>query len=422
MKDSGIEWIGEIPEHWRKTRQGYEAEFINGYAYSEREFTDSGYPIIRIQNLNGGNTFLYSDLKLPKKQFTQNGDLLFAWSATFGPFIWKGPNASYHYHQWKVVPKKNLDKKFMYYNLDKISDVVKSMSHSGIDMVHMTKLSMEKLPIFLPGINEQQQISNYLDKKIEKIDKDISENKKLIELLKEKRQSVINHAVTKGLDDSVQMKDSGIEWIGEIPEHWDITKIKMISDVRGRIGWKGYTVNDLRDDGALVIGATNILNSKLDLSKLTFLSWEKYYESPEIMLNDGDLLLVQRGSTVGKVVMIDKHIGPATINPSMILLTNLKINNSFFWYQLQSNVIQFIVNQFTTSTAIPMITQNQLSNFSIVMPSKIEQKTIEDYLDEDTMKIGSLMSKVELQIKQLQEFKKSLISSAVTGKIQVVQT
>jgi type I restriction enzyme, S subunit len=200
IEDSGIDWLGEIPKHWEKSRQGWVCEFINGYAYSEKEFTDSGYPIIRIQNLNGGKNFLFSNLDLPEKQFANRGDLLFAWSATFGPYIWEGPKASFHYHQWKVVPKNKLDKKFMYYYLDKISNVVKSMSHSGIDMVHMTKTKMDKLPIFLPDINDQELIAKYLDTETAKIDSLISKIEMQIEKLQELRQSQISSIVTGKID------------------------------------------------------------------------------------------------------------------------------------------------------------------------------------------------------------------------------
>lgn len=152
----------KIPEEWEVTQHDKVCEFINGYAYSQSEFTEKGYPIIRIQNLNGGKDFVYSNVKLPEKQFAVAGDLLFAWSATFGPFIWDGPKAAYHYHQWKVIPKESVDKKFLYYHFARITPLVKLMGQSGLGMFHMTKSGMEKLHFFKPPLQEQQRISSIL--------------------------------------------------------------------------------------------------------------------------------------------------------------------------------------------------------------------------------------------------------------------
>ena len=148
----------KIPSDWEVCRQGDICEFINGYAYSLSEFRKTGYSIIRIQNLTGGNNYVYSDLDLPEKQFANSGDLLFAWSATFGPYIWNGPKASYHYHIWKLNLKDEVDKRFVYFHLQRISERIKIRGQSGLGMVHMTKSGMERFPFLKPPLREQQKI------------------------------------------------------------------------------------------------------------------------------------------------------------------------------------------------------------------------------------------------------------------------
>lgn len=142
------------------------------------------------------------------------------------------------------------------------------------------------------------------------------------------------------------MKDSGIEWIRDVPHFYDISKVKYIADIHGRIGYRGYTKDDLVDkgQGALTLGGKHINDrNQLDLSDPTYISWDKYYESPEIMIEYNNLVVVQRGS-IGKVAIIDKNIGEATINPSLILVNNLEIKAKYFYYYLISNsVSEFLI-------------------------------------------------------------------------------
>jgi type I restriction enzyme S subunit len=166
----------------------------------------------------------------------------------------------------------------------------------------------------------------------------------LIERLKEKRTALISRTVTRGLPAEAAakaglavnppLKPSGLDWLGDIPTHWFRTSLKRVVSVCGRIGFRGYTTDDLVDegDGALAFGGTNLTElGRLDLSKRTYLSWLKYEESPEIKVTVNDLVIGQRG-TCGNVVIVDRDIGPATINPSLVLLKQPKIHGGFLCY------------------------------------------------------------------------------------------
>ena len=154
--------LAHMPQGWQPHKLGDCVRLINGRAYSQHELLDSGTPVIRIQNLNGGDRWYYSDLNLSEDKYCHRGDLLFAWSASFGPYIWNGEKSIFHYHIWRVIPNELLNKAFAFRLFDWITEKVKSASH-GVAMLHMTKAGMEAWPIALPPIPEQRRIAAILD-------------------------------------------------------------------------------------------------------------------------------------------------------------------------------------------------------------------------------------------------------------------
>ena len=156
--------VGEVPEEWKILGFGEVAHLHNGRAYKMDELLQMGTsPVVRIQNLKGGDKWYYSDLQLGDEKYCEDGDLLFAWSASFGPFIWHGPRAIYHYHIWKVETLPVLDPGFAYHLLASITADVKAAGHGGLGMLHMTKSGMERWRIALPPISEQREIAHVVD-------------------------------------------------------------------------------------------------------------------------------------------------------------------------------------------------------------------------------------------------------------------
>jgi type I restriction enzyme S subunit len=152
-----------LPQGWQWKKFGDCAQFINGRAYSQHELLDSGTPVLRIQNLNGGDRWYYSNLNLPEDKYCEAGDLLYAWSASFGPYRFSGPKSIFHYHIWRVIPGAELDKDFTFHLLEEITAEVKSAAH-GVAMLHMTKGGIEAWPIPLPPLAEQRRIAEVLDR------------------------------------------------------------------------------------------------------------------------------------------------------------------------------------------------------------------------------------------------------------------
>lgn len=290
--------------------------------------------------------------------------------------------------------------------------------------VRQTISSDELLLLPFPSLplTEQTQIAAFLDLETEKIDELVEEQRRLMELLKEKRQAVISLAVTKGLNPHVPMKPSGIEWLGEVPAHWEVSRIKYYCSVSGRIGFRGYTTEDQVDegDGALVLGATHITSlGEINLDKPVYISWEKYYESPEIMVEAADILVVQRGSTCGKVGYVSNNHGPTTINPSLVLLKNFACSPRLIFLYLSSTLVQGLFECVLGSTAIPMLSQEQIGEIAFCLPPLKEQEEIIAYLDNQTAQLDTLTTEAQRAINLLQERRTALISAAVTGQIDV---
>ena len=205
MKDSGVEWLGQVPVHWEVKRLKYLADFINGAAFNPAEWGTEGTPIIRIQNLNGGDDFNYTTRKVPTKYVSQEGDLLFGWSGnrgtSFGPFLWWRKGEYYvNQHIFRVLPL-NVTKEWFYWALKAVTFHVERQAHGIIGMVHIKRdeLGAIYIPI-LPNVSEQQAIAAFLDRETAKLDALSAKVRGAIERLRELRTALISAAVTGRID------------------------------------------------------------------------------------------------------------------------------------------------------------------------------------------------------------------------------
>lgn len=279
---------------------------------------------------------------------------------------------------------------------------------------------MIKTPI--PPLKIQEKIAAFLKSKEEKINALITNEEKQIEKLKAYKQALISEVVTKGLDPNVPMKDSGVEWIGKIPYDWRISKIKFCADIFGRIGFRGYTESDLVSEseaGAITLSPTNFNNMKMNYSKVTYLSWHKYYESPEIMIQNGDVLFVKTGSSYGKSSLVVDLPKEATINPQLIVFKNIKQNKKMFSYIIQSQSVKFQTELIVTGGTIPTMSQEKIKNFIIVDIPTFEQKEIVNFLDSKCGLIDSIIDCYNSKIEKLKQYRQSVIYEYVTGKRKV---
>ena len=441
-KPSGVEWLGDVPEHWEPVSlRRFSTRYSGGTPDRNNEafWEDGTIPWINSGAVNQGmvvepSAFITEDaFRNSSAKWVKTGNLVMALAGqgkTKGMVAQMGMDATCNQSMAAICPKPPLQPRYLYWLLVSQYEHIRNMAggeqRDGLNLEILGEIPCLKVP----G-EEQHAIAAYLDRETGRIDGLVSKKRELIERLKEKRSALISRTVSRGLPPAAAkaaglpvnpaMKDSGIEWLGDVPEHWTRTSLKRVVSVRGRIGFRGYTTDDLVDeaDGVLALGGANLTKyGRLDLRKRTYLSWFKFEESPEIKVETNDLIIGQRG-TCGDVVIIDRDIGPATINPSLVLLKKPKIHSSFLCYWLMGMFVQSVFDTYLSATAVPMLTQQQIGDVVVCQPPLPEQHAIAAYLDAETAKLDALVAKVEEAVERLQEYRSALITAAVTGKIDV---
>lgn len=422
-KDSGIDRIGEIPEHWNINKLKYLVIQCNDKLKSNTDYK------IALENIESKTGRFIDVIENNGEVFTGEGtkfqkyDVLLNKLRPYLAKVYLAKRDGSCVSEFLVLRTlKSLEPNFLFWHL--LSDeLIKEINSStyGAKMPRSNWEFIGNLKLPYPSKSEQKTIVYYLNFRTSGIDNLVSKKERLIDLLKEERAALINQAVTKGLDPNAPMKDSGIEWLGKIPEHWKMKRLKFVCTIQGRIGFKGYKSTDLvlAGKGAITLGAKHITkDNKIDLSEPVYLSWNKYYESPEIMVKKNNIVFSQRGS-LGKIGLIDRDYGDVTINPSLILLKEIKNNCRYFAYYLTCFYIKKKVEIISSSTAIPMISQEKLSNFTCLIPPIKEQTSITIFIEKESSKIDQTISKIKKEIDLLKEYRTALISETVTGKIDV---
>ena len=211
------------------------------------------------------------------------------------------------------------------------------------------------------------------------------------------------------------MKDSGIDWIGEIPKEWNVKKLKFSCKLFGRIGFRGYTADDLveESEGAITLSPTNMNNFNLDYSKCSYLSWDKYYESPEIMVEVGDVLLVKTAS-VGKCSYVDYLPKETTVNPQILVLKEHKDCSKFVAYLFHTSIGEAYIDTTKGGSTIYTISQEKIGNFEFAFPPFTEQQRIAEFLDRKCAEVDEMIALQEQIIEELKAYKQSVITEAVT--------
>jgi type I restriction enzyme S subunit len=234
-KDSGVNWLGEIPTEWGINKLRYEMDLINGCAFKPSQWGGKGIPIIRIQNLNGSEeyNFVKNSRGIDDKYLITFGDIVFSWSGnvgtSFGAFRWEKDYPAYlNQHIFKVTNHRRYSDRYLYWLLKSVTAEVESNTHGIIGMVHITKSDLGVTLLPSVPIETQMSIARYLDQKTTAIDEAITKKLRLIELLNEQKAILINRTVTKGINPEVPMLDSKVEWIGDVPKHWELRKVKHI--------------------------------------------------------------------------------------------------------------------------------------------------------------------------------------------------
>ncbi len=420
-KDSGVAWLGEIPQEWNSIK--FKHVFL--------EKKKKNNLLLDCGSISFGEVVYKDNDKIPEETKAAYQEVL------VGEFLVNPLNLNFDLKSLRTAlsninvvvstgyivlqSQKNTDKNYLRWLLYHFDIAHMKTLGAGVrQTVNFTDIGNEYF--YIPTIKEQQAIANFLDNATCKIDALIQKQQNLIELLKEKRQALISHAVTKGLNPHIKMKDSGVEWLGEVPEHWKILQLKRISSIKGGYA---FSTADFVDDGVQIIKIGNVYQSKFHIDRQpTYVSQEIAKETKEFLITEGDLIISLTG-TLGKrdygfAVTVDQK-GEYLLNQRVAkMLPNKKlVELIYFSYVMKSE--QYL----TQIYALPSGTkQANLSNENVLsaicsLPDLLEQRAISNYLDNATCKIDTLIAKVQKAIELLKERRTALISAVVTGKIDV---
>jgi type I restriction enzyme S subunit len=422
-KPSGVEWIGEIPNEWSIKRLTYSFKIQKGKIPSELvdEPIVNGLPYLSMDVLRGNEPTEFSKDKNIVE--VEDGDIGILWDGSnSGEIIKINRNGILSSTvSLLTIIDKGLIKEFGYYLLKLFENDFKSNT-TGMGIPHVNGNYVRETKLIIPPTDEQHQIVQFLDEKTKLIDKLISTKERKITLLKEQRTSLINEVVTKGLNPNVKMKDSGVEWIGEIPEHWEITKLKYLVTFDS-----GYSFNssDYVDEGVNLIRIGSLYDNTLDLERSpVFLPIHFLNQYQNFVVKKNDILISLTG-TLGKrdygySIVYDKDF-PSLLNQRV---GRLKLKSEDLNFKLFTSILhsEYYLNQLfckPSGTKQGNFSSDDIVSNYIFLPPNQEQLQIVGHLDSKTKEIDDLVQLEQKKIDLLKEYRQSLISEVVTGKIKV---
>ena len=421
MKDSGIAWIGEIPEDWKLLKLKDSVDFEKGKnaAIFTQEYIGKNigeYPVYSGQTQNDGvmgfvDTYDYDE------------DLcLFVTTVGAKAMSIKKLKGKFSLSQNCLIMKRKNDSNidFLLYSLNALFDFERKMIPAYMQPSLRIE-DLKKYVVYVPEKVQQQKIADFLDKKCAEIDKLIELQESMINKLKEYKQSVITQAVTKGLDPDVPLKDSGIEWIGKIPEGWTVVRIKNLPDYscpNAFIDGDWIESTDISDEGIRYITTGNIGDGIFKrqgdgyILDETFQRLNCKYAYPE------DIVFSRLNAPYGRSCILPNDEDKYVVAVDIVILRT-SYNKKYICYYTQCQHYQHDVEDFSRGTAMKRISRNNLGLVKILLPPLEEQHQIADYLDKKCAEIDDLIKLKEQKIEKLKEYKKSLIYEYVTGKKEV---
>lgn len=434
-KDSGVKWLGEIPSHWEVKRLGKICSFSKGLQFTKADLVEDGVPVVSYGQVHAkynSRTHMSNDLirYVP-------GDIAYGNENSkvgIGDFIVADTsedvdgcgNMAFNdcrtdlYGGYHTILIKNLqiqNQKFLAYlfNSNTWRAQVRNLVN-GVKVYTINRDILKSSYVVMPPNKEQNVIVDYLDSAVSVIDNAIAQQQKMIDLLNERKQIIINDAVTKGLDPKAKMKDSDIDWIGQIPEHWEIRKLKYM--LRTNLMY-GANESAESDDPSFprYIRITDI-DEDGNLKPDTFRSLPPLKAEP-YLLDKGDLLFARSGATAGKTYLFNEDAKACFAG--YLIKASLKdvMMPGYLNYYTKSGVYDNWKKSIFIQATIPNIGADKYANLLVTLPSKKEQQDIIKYLDLETGKVNQVVSECKEKIALLQERKQIIINDVVTGKVKV---
>ncbi len=419
-KASGVEWLGEVPEHWDVKRIGY-------YFKERREkVSDKDFPALSVTK-NGIvpqlDTAAKSDDGDNRKKVCQGDFVINSRSDRKGSSGASELDGSVSLICTVMRPQEQVHTPFVHHLL-RSQPFQEEFYRNGkgivADLWSTNYSEMRNILLGMPPLPEQTRIAVFLDQELGKIDELVAEQRRLMELLKEKRQSVITHAVTKGLNPHAAMKSSGIEWLGDVPTHWEVTRIKRLSSLISK-GTTPMTVGaDFTKDGIRFLKAENITEAGVVEQPEFFISKEAHDTLSRSSLADGDVLVVIAGATTGKACVLSKEILPANTNQAVSFVRPKdKTHSAYINSWIGTSLVRNFIFLNSVQSAQPNLSMEDLGNIPLLLPPPDELEEIKNFIAVETAKFDTLTAEAQRASDLLHERRAALISAAVTGQIDV---
>ena len=431
-KDSGVEWIGEIPEDWEVKKIKYIAKLQGGFAFKSELFHNDGIPIIRIGDIKTTIEFndckkVPDDLYIPKEFILKKYDTLIALSgATIGKtaFVEIEPPKAYINQR---VAKVSFDSKLLFFNIlsNSVQKIMFLIASEGAAQENISNSQIEDIYIALPSNKvEQKLIANYLNKKNTEIDELIAQKEQLLALYEEEKAAIINQAVTKGVNSDVKMKESGVPWLGKVPEHWEVKKFRFSFDLT-----KGLTITkaNLKSNGIPCVNYGEI-HSKYGFETIPERDELKYVDknyletSNQSLLKRGDFVFADTSEDIegsGNFTHLHSDTNIFAGYHTIIARLKIDINYRYLAYFFDSIAFRNQVRQQVKGVKVYSITNAILKDTFIFLPSKQEQYKIVNFIENELSRIDIKIQKTRKVIALQKEYRTALISEVVTGKIKV---
>ena len=426
MKDSGIEWIGEIPEGWE----------VSQLKYATRWKSEKGCPDAPVLSLyrdfgvvpkdSRDDNHNVTSLDTSNYKVVDIGDLVInkmkAWQGSMAVSDYRGI-VSPAYHVCSITSNK-VNKRYLHHLLRNpayLPEYARLSTGMRIGQWDLGFDDFKNIPFLIPPLDEQAKIADYLDTGCASLDAMLSKTRFSIEEYKKLKQAVITQAVTKGVRGERETKGSGVEWIGEIPKKWNRCKLNSICTFINGDRSKNYpSPEDFQDIGIPFIGADSLNGFFVDTYSARHISPAKYASMGGLKITQGDILYTLRGSTIGKNAIANFNDG--TIASSLVgirVKSPFLASSSFLFYWLNS-LNEFVQRDLCINgSTAPNLSAENVAQFFIYIPDITEQHEIADYLDAKCAEIDRLIAKKEQLVKELESYKKSLIYEVVTGKREV---
>ncbi|MDL0108775.1 restriction endonuclease subunit S [Campylobacter felis] len=394
-KPSGIKWLGEIPKHWEIKKIKTIFNIGRGRVISQQELEEMGnYPVYSSQTKNNGILGYIQTYDFDCTQITWTTD-----GVNAGTIFLRSGKHNCTNVCGTLRPKQDENMSFLSYAIKIATPHYKRPDTNGAKIMNN---EMANIEIVYPPLQEQKEIAEFLDKKCEKIQNYINKKQKLITLLQEKKQALINEAVTKGLNPNIESKNSGIEYLGLIPHHWEVKKLKYLATLR----------NQKSNDSDFKVGLENIESQT-----------GKYISTNEVVFEDSgiyfyknDILFGKLRPYLAKVFLADRE---GVCVSEFLVLTPKKQCGNFLKFLMLSPLFISVVDGSTYGSKMPRASWEFIGNLKIPLPPLHEQKEIAAFLDSKVAQIDSVIEKTKKQIELVKEYKNTLINEAICGRINL---